>query len=268
MKDEDLFSKDGPPPAASDQQRSDSEHRALSSAHPVSQDAPASAHPWRLLLVALVVLVVLAGGYGVFRAVSPSSRQETSAFQQVTPCPFRLSAGLLEAKSVRCGWLSVPEDWSQPQGSTIRLAVAIFKTSSPHPAPDPVLILGGGPGQALLQTVGPIRLLNRDLILLDQRGAGYSQPSLRCLDNETPQACHSRLVKSGINLNAFTTLQNAADVHALIRALGYQQVNLDGISYGTRLALTFMREARQGAFDSDWAFHPRPFGSCPLLANQ
>ena len=126
-------------------------------------------------------------------------------------------------------------------GATIRLAVAIFKTSSPHPAPDPVLILGGGPGQALLQTVGPIRLLNRDLILLDQRGAGYSQPSLRCLDNETPQACHSRLVKSGINLNAFTTLQNAADVHALIRALGYKQVNLDGISYGTRLALTVMR---------------------------
>src|SRR5438067_7201314 len=175
MKDEDLFSKDGPPTTASDQQRSDRDRRALSSVHPVSQDAPASAPPpttprWRLLLVALmVVLVVLAGGYGVFRAIFPSSRQPTSTFQQVTPCPFRLSAGLLEAKSVRCGWLSVPEDWSQPQGPTIRLAVAIFKTSSPHPAPDPVLILGGGPGQALLQTVGPIRLLYRDLILLDQR---------------------------------------------------------------------------------------------------
>ena len=54
-------------------------------------------------------------------------------------------------------------------------------------------------------------------------------------------ACHDRLVKSGINLNAFTTLENAADVHDLIRALGYQQVNLEGVSYGTRLALTVMR---------------------------
>jgi pimeloyl-ACP methyl ester carboxylesterase len=61
------------------------------------------------------------------------------------------------------------------------------------------------------------------------------------LDNETLQACHSRLVKSGINLNAFTTLENAADVHDLIRALGYRQVNLESVSYGTRLALTVMR---------------------------
>jgi pimeloyl-ACP methyl ester carboxylesterase len=188
----------------------------------------------------VVVLVALVGGYGIFRAVSPSSRQATSPFQQVTPCPFGLGVGLIEAQSVRCGWLSVPEDWSQPQGATIRLGVAIFKTSSPHPAPDPVLFLGGGPGGAVLQAAGAFHF-NRDLILLDQRGTGYSEPSLRCLDNETLQACHSRLVKLGINLNAFTTLQNAADVHALIHALGYQQVNLDGVSYGTRLALTVMR---------------------------
>jgi pimeloyl-ACP methyl ester carboxylesterase len=84
-------------------------------------------------------------------------------------------------------------------------------------------------------------LQNRDLILLDQRGTGYSQPSLRCSANETLRACHDRLVKSGINLNAYTTLENAADVHDLIRALGYQQVNLEGVSYGTRLALTVMR---------------------------
>ena len=98
----------------------------------------------------------------------------------------------------------------------------------------------------MLETAGPRYYVgnlpsNRDLILLDQRGAGYSQPSLRCFDNETLQACHARLVKSGINLNAFTTLENAADVHDLIRALGYQQVNLEGVSYGTRLALTVMR---------------------------
>jgi pimeloyl-ACP methyl ester carboxylesterase len=193
----------------------------------------------------VVVLVALAGGYGIFRVLSPTSRQAASAFQ-VTRCPFAVNATLVEGKNVTCGFLVVPEDRSQPHGPIIRLAVAIFKARSLHPSPDPVLVLGGGPGAALLENQGPTyNALNlpphRDLILFDQRGAGYSQPSLRCPDNETPQACHSRLVKSGINLNAFTTLENAADVHNLVRALGFRQVNLDGTSYGTRLALTVMR---------------------------
>jgi pimeloyl-ACP methyl ester carboxylesterase len=143
----------------------------------------------------------------------------------------------------------VPEDRSLPQGPTIRLAVAIFKTPNPHPAPDPVLVLGGGPGIAVLESSGPTytahnldnRTAGRDLILLDQRGAGSSQPSLRCGDIQDPLACHDQLVSKGINLNAYTTLESAADVHDVVRALGYTQVNLEGFSYGTRLALTVMR---------------------------
>src|SRR5256886_17447621 len=84
-------------------------------------------------------------------------------------------------------------------------------------------------------------LSNRALILLDQRGAGYSQPSLRCIEKETPRACHDRLLKSGINLNAYTTLENAADVHDLTQTLGYRQVKLGGAFYGTRVSLTDMR---------------------------
>ena len=167
MKDEDLFSHDEPAPTASDHERGgDSDRSALSPASPVSQDAPASAHPpkterrltprhhLRLLLVVVVVvvLVALAGGYGVFRAVSPPARQASSAFQ-MTHCPFALDATLVEGKNVTCGFLVVPEDRSQPQGSTIRLAVAIFKTPNSHPAPDPVFVLGGGPGHALLENL-------------------------------------------------------------------------------------------------------------------
>ena len=263
MKDEDLFSHDGPPPPASDHERGgDSARSALSSAHTVPQEAPVPAHPLkterrltarhplRLLLVTMmvVVLVALAGGYSIFRAVAPPSHPVSSAFQQ-THCPFLLGAGLVEGQNVKCGFLVVPEDRSLPKGPTIRLAVAIFKTPSSQRDPDPVLFLSGGPGLPLLERMGPTfnagnlagSLQNRDLILLDQRGNGYSQPSLRCSANETPRACHDRLVKSGINLNAYTTLENAADVHDLIRALGYQQVNLEGVSYGTRLALTVMR---------------------------
>jgi pimeloyl-ACP methyl ester carboxylesterase len=260
MKDEDLFSHDGPPLTASDHEGGDdSDRSALSPTHSMPQEATpvhppeterrlAVHHPLRLLLVAIVVvvLVVLAGGFGVFRAVSQPSRQASTAFQ-VTHCPFALDATLVEGKNVTCGFLVVPEDRSQPQSPTIRLAVAIFKAPSSQPDPDPVLFLSGGPGGALLETMGPRYnagnlLSKRDLILFDQRGVGYSQPSLRCLDNETLQSCHSRLLKSGINLNAFTTLEDAADVHDLIRTLGYRQVNLYGVSYGTRLALTVMRQ--------------------------
>jgi pimeloyl-ACP methyl ester carboxylesterase len=261
MKNDDPFSDNGAPPttAAHEQDRS-SDGSTLSSPPRVPQNAPSSTgtplmerrptprHHRRLLLVALVVLVVLAGGYGVFRAVSSLPRQASSALQQVH-CPFTLGQGLVEGKDVRCGFLTVPEDHSQPNGMTLRLAVAIFKTPNPYPAPDPLLVLGGGPGVPLLVTAGPLINANslayfapgRDLILLDQRGVGSSQPSLNCQANETVQACHDRLVKEGINLNAYTTLENAADVHDLVRALGYQQVNLEGDSYGTRLALTVMR---------------------------
>ena len=264
MKDEDLFSHDGPPPTASAQERGgDNDRSALSSAHPEPQEAPAAAHPpnkpqrrllarhplWPLLVaMVVIVLVVLAGGYGVFHAVTSPSRHGSSAFQE-THCPFPLGSGLVEGQDVRCGFLTVPEDRSHPQGPTIRLAVAIFKAPDPRSTPDAVLVLGGGPGEAQLATTGPsINASNlgnvtsgRDFILLDQRGEGYSQPSLSCQDNEALRTCHDRLVKSDINLNAYTTLESAADVHDLIRVLGYSQVNLDGASYGTRLALTVMR---------------------------
>src|SRR5262249_10174016 len=105
--------------------------------------------------------------------------------------------------------------------------------------------------------------LNHDFILLDQRGTGYSRPALNCpevdklnvdeankilsytqenkLYVQAAQQCRDRLVKEGNDLTAYTTIDNATDVHDLIGALGYKQVNLYGVSYGTRLALTVMR---------------------------
>src|SRR5689334_15330509 len=100
MKDEDTCSSNEPPSTTSDPERGgDSDGRPLSAPPAVPQDAPSPAHPPRMdrqlprrhnvrrLLVAMGVLVVLAGGYGVFRTVSPSPRQASSAFQQAH-CPF------------------------------------------------------------------------------------------------------------------------------------------------------------------------------------
>ena len=204
------------------------------------------------LLATLVSILVLAGGTGLLISLlqRPANPAPPSSAFQTTSCPFKLAAGVVEGKDVRCGYLTVPADHSRPQGTTIRLAVAIFKASYSNPAPDPVVDLQGGPGTQLLATIGPVltptnlphfQLGDRDLILLDQRGVGYSQPSLGCQASETLLACHDRLVRQGINLNDYNTIQNAEDVHDLVHALGYHQVTLWGISYGTRLALTVMR---------------------------
>jgi pimeloyl-ACP methyl ester carboxylesterase len=90
---------------------------------------------------------------------------------------------------------------------------------------------------------------DRDVILLDQRGVGHSRPALDCApieDLASGLACRNQLTAHGADLSAYTTDENAADVGELGPALGYRQVNLFGVSYGTRLALTVMREHPQG----------------------
>ena len=167
MKDEDSFAGRELSPTTSDTERgNESDGHWIPPPAVVPQDVSSPTHPphmerqltlrhfGRPLLVVMVLMVVLAGGYGIFRAISPPARQTLSTFQQ-TQCPFPLGKGLREGKDVRCGFLVVPEDRSHVPGPTIRLAVAIFKTPSSNPASDPVLELGGGPGNALLENQGP-----------------------------------------------------------------------------------------------------------------
>lgn len=193
-----------------------------------------------------------------------------------SPCQFELPSGQIEGETVECGYLIVPENRSDPHSPTIKLAVAIFKSTNPNPGP-PMIRMDGGPGghsvavvgNLLFQLTSSTHLLERgDLILFDQRGVGLSEPSLGCpeekqftLDNlarhltpaektalefEAIQLCYERLVATGVNLSAYNSAENAADVRDLWRTLGYESVNLYGVSYGTRLALTVMRDYPEG----------------------
>lgn len=197
-----------------------------------------------------------------------AAQQPLPRFEPVDTCPFDVPGG----QSPRCGYLVVPEDRSDPTNTqTIRLAVALFPARSAAPASDPLIYLDGGPGGATLQSV---RFLwgslyapfaeDRDLILFDQRGTGLSEPALTCselteftyqyLDDVLPvadyvaryqeafTACADRLRSEGVNLAAYNSAASAADVNDLRQTLGYEQVNLMGISYGTRLALTILRD--------------------------
>lgn len=189
-----------------------------------------------------------------------------------TSCRFDEPLGF----DITCGDVTMPETHADPDnGRTVRLHVAIFHSDSDAPAPDPIVYLEGGPGGDALESVPLIFaerfapfLANHDFIMFDQRGTGYSEPSLACpeytelaydtLSLDVPleeeialtvdvlQTCHARLAAAGVNFAAYNSLENAADLAALRTALGYDEWNLYGISYGTRLAQTVMRDDPTG----------------------
>ncbi len=158
---------------------------------------------------------------------------------------------------VRCGWLSVPENRKRPGGRTIRLHVAIYKSRSEQPAPDPIIWLVGGPGgrahtlsSALFERVVEPFLGRRDFIVFDVRGTGYSEPALDCPDSSGAPAqwlpaCRERL-SAIADLSCYNSAAVAADLADLRRALGLKEWNLLGESYGTRLALIAMRDFPEG----------------------
>lgn len=209
----------------------------------------------------------------LFFSVNPAvaaSGQFSPTFVTVD-CPFPTPPNL----KIQCGYLEVLEDRSIPTGPTIRLMVAILKSTNPHPQPDPLIFLQGGPGSGAVGLIPGSGvsflasfLTRRDVILFDQRGTGLSDPALNCpqqeqateqylgkpiaLEDILPQVqqiarvCRESLVARGVRLEAYNSAENAADVEDLRRALGYEQVNLYGLSYGTRLALTVLRDHPQG----------------------
>lgn len=232
--------------------------------------------------VGLVVLILLGVILGVFlnqsknattsatpaapavtSAPTSSVGHPTSAFQ-TTSCPFSADPNLLQSQQVSCGVVTVPENRSAKNGKTVKLALAIFKPQQyiSSPDPTPVIRLDGGPGGPSLSGLAQVItasnfrdfIFDHEVIMFDQRGTGYSTPSLNCPEqlslpdtaqtsdyDQATHKCYDRLVGQGIDLNGFNSLQNAADVADIIHALGYRQMTLYGVSYGTRLALTTMR---------------------------
>lgn len=185
-------------------------------------------------------------------------------------CPVEVPDGL----TVTCGTLTVPEDRSKPDGNEVVLPVVRIHSTSPTPKPDPVVYLHGGPGIGTLpngiggRATNPV-LADRDLILYDQRGAGLAEPALECPEREEAfvtalsqpasfadelamfdeaiETCHARLTDDeGYDLDQYNSETNAADLADLRMAMGYDEWNLWGISYGTRLALTAMRSYPEG----------------------
>lgn len=171
----------------------------------------------------------------------------------------------------RCGWLTVPENRTRADSRTIRLPVVILAARD-RQGDDPIVYMEGGPGGPVVPSADVMVAADinatRDVILLGQRGSLYAQPSLTCPEVDATnapmvgvmrngpearqifvganQACRTRLVAQGVDLSGYNTTESATDFAELRQALGIGEWNVLGVSYGTDLALTYMRQHPQG----------------------
>ena len=155
----------------------------------------------------------------------------------------------------QCGTLAVFENRETQTGRQINLHLAVIPAVSRNPAPDPLFFLTGGPGQAatesFLSLQAAFRDINRerDIVLVDQRGAGQSNP-LRCDfpdetifddDADVQPLLEDCLAGLDADPRLYTTSIAMQDLDQIREALGYEQINLYGVSYGTRAALTYIK---------------------------
>lgn len=198
--------------------------------------------------------------------------------ESIEQCKHTLVAGSM----TQCGYLHVPANRNDPGSPLIKVYVTVFPAQDPAKATTPLIYLTGGPGTSTASAISLFENAfmnpqwggpdyadianafrdNRDLIVLDQRGTNYSEPTLYCSKELGParaqaygmsmtdaialrltklQECYQRLKAEGVDLSAFDTNENAADVYDLAVSLGHEKVNLYGASYGTRLTMTVMK---------------------------
>jgi len=190
-------------------------------------------------------------------------------------CWFTVPPG----RAARCGSLVVAERRGAATGRRLRLRFVVFEAQGSGPAADPLIYISGGPGSPAQIDAASIGrwwswtarapwLGRRDVVVFDQRGVGVSEPKMNCpelaetghrifpqalseeeearLWREAAQACHDRLTRSGIDLSAYNTATITADLADLIRELGYRSWDLYAVSYGTRVALEFLRDHGAG----------------------
>ena len=147
-------------------------------------------------------------------------------------------------ESLSCGKVTVAENPAKPDGRTIDLNVVVLPSLS-NEKREPLFELDGGPGLPATKAAGlfagPLRAYraHRDVVLVDQRGTGASNP-LQCPKSET---CLEES-RAKADLRFYGTPYAVDDLDRVRAALGYDRIDLEGISYGTRVALEYIRRHR------------------------
>ncbi len=175
---------------------------------------------------------------------------------ELTECRIGAQNSTNKVKA-ECGTLSVAENRENPS-RMIDLNIAIIRSKSIKKKTDAVIMLAGGPGQSAVESYPGAAhafrgiLKDRDVVLVDQRGTGESNP-LKCDFDESLQEklledeslyipalmeCVDKLVA---DTRFYTTTESIKDLEEVRKALSIDKWNLLGISYGTRKALTYVK---------------------------
>lgn len=211
-----------------------------------------------------------AEGVAMAEAAPAAPANFGEAWQSVSCATFDLSDEIAAISD--CGYVTVPEHHSQPDGPTIQVAVVRTRSTGDNPAPDPFFMEQGGPGDSTIgvfPTQGLPQLPNlqnilatRDMVFVEERGTLYSRPNLICseklkhdiqvakglienLDRSFVAACRDRLAAEGVNFSAFNSVENAADMYFVAETLGYDSFNFYGTSYGTLLGQYVIEQAEE-----------------------
>lgn len=199
------------------------------------------------------------------RQASTVQTSEPIAFTMSVPGTSWRTPRPEQRYSAEIGRISVPEVRSDPGSRSISIAFIRIPSRNPNPGP-PTFVFTGGPGGSAIREAQwlvhliPALLDLGDVVGVDQRGVGRSSPNLsvefrRRLRVQEPTNPDSILrtfgelaseVRShwrdqGVDLRGYTTPESADDVDAVRRALGYGRIRLLGFSYGSHLALSFVR---------------------------
>ena len=181
-----------------------------------------------------------------------------------TECPFDTSN--LDTDRLKCGYVTVPENRQTSNGKMLRLAVGIMQAEASNPKSDAVTNISGGPGNSSLPWALAFfgdRIQNRDVVIIDYRGTGFSEPEMCLWLEKTAHhissldvsgreaellkkgallACKDEMLSRNIDLGAFGYREVAADFNDVREALGYNQWNIVGHSYGASVAEAIMRD--------------------------
>jgi pimeloyl-ACP methyl ester carboxylesterase len=180
--------------------------------------------------------------------------------------PYLFERANGERIAAELGEVEVPEDRERPTSRRIKLRFVRFAATTPRPG-SPIIYLAGGPGGSGIQSARAARFgvfmamrAIADVIVLDQRGTGISEGKLDCAEQffapfdrplsravlaeaigRAARRCADQLTARGVGLDGYDTVQNAADLDDLRRALGAERMTLWGTSYGTTLALAVLQ---------------------------
>ncbi len=201
-----------------------------------------------------------------FTACNPqSNKTENTKNSILKPCPGFEETGYPPlVDGAECGELLVNENPDDPQSKKIELNILRLPAISPAPEKDPVFLIQGGPGGSSVEMAKQIHAVfydvrkNRDLIFVDQRGTGKSNP-LKCkkppedlqqwkesqqrewMDTEIQRCADEFRTASAF----YTTPYAVQDLNFVRNVLGYEKINLWGGSYGSRVVMQYARQYPQ-----------------------